>query len=151
MNPSRKARFHKEIKKMNVTSLKLTRICISVILVSLIVPCLCFAKIDIKDMAGLWLFEEGSGKVVKDSSGNKNDGEFDKGPKWEKGKFGGGLEFDGTPNFVTVPHDDIFNFETGDFTMGCWMDAKKDDAYVVIKRNGGGFWALSASIDRDSG
>jgi len=26
------------------------------------------------------------------------------------------------------------------------MEAKKLDAYVVIKRNGGAFWAISASI-----
>ena len=31
------------------------------------------------------------------------------------------------------------------------MDAKRSDAYVVLKRNGGGFWAMSASIDRDTG
>lgn len=31
------------------------------------------------------------------------------------------------------------------------MEAKKLDAYVVIKRNGGAFWAMSASIDRESG
>ena len=136
---------------MNIASLTLARLCISVIVVSLMVPGLGFAKIDLKDIAGLWLFEEGSRKVVKDSSGNKNDGEFDNGPEWAKGKFGGGMEFDGTPNFVTVPHNDIFNFADGDFTMGCWMDAKKDDAYVVIKRNGGGFWAMSATIDRPTG
>ena len=67
------------------------------------------------------------------------------------GKFGRGLEFDGTPNFVIVPHNDLFNFADGDFSMGCWMEAKKLDAYVVIKRNGGAFWAMSASIDRESG
>ncbi|HIC33385.1 MAG TPA: hypothetical protein EYO78_01175, partial [Gammaproteobacteria bacterium] len=71
--------------------------------------------------------------------------------KWVKGKFGRGLEFDGTPNFVIVPHNDLFNFADGDFSMGCWMEAKKLDAYVVIKRNGGAFWAMSASIDRESG
>jgi hypothetical protein len=61
------------------------------------------------------------------------------------------LEFDGTPNFVIVPHNDLFNFADGDFSMGCWMEAMKLDAYVVIKRNGGAFWAMSASIDRESG
>ena len=136
---------------MKTARVKLTRICVSLIIVSLIFTCLSFAEINLEDLAGLWLFDEGTGKVVNDISGNGNDGEF-AGPKWVNGKFGKALEFDGTPNYVTVPHNDMFNFGTDDFSMGCWMDAKRKDAYVVIKRNGGaGFWALSSSIDRDSG
>ncbi|MBI1927161.1 hypothetical protein HYR99_23330 [Candidatus Poribacteria bacterium] len=130
-------------------TVKFTRV---LMIVSLIVPHLSFAAINPKDLAGLWLFEEGTGKVVKDTSGNGNDGSFDKGPKWANGKFGKGLEFDGSPNFVIVPHNDIFNFQQDDFSMGCWIDSKNLDAYVLIKRNGGAsFWALSSSIDRDSG
>ena len=125
--------------------------------VSFIVLCLIltgqtFAEVKMEDLAGLWLFDEGSGKVAKDSSDNGNDAEIPDGPKWVAGKFGGGLEFDGSANFITVPHNDVFNFGEGDFSMGCWMDAKRKDAYVIIKRNGGaGFWAMSASIDRDTG
>ena len=110
-----------------------------------------FAEINMENLAGLWLFDEGNGKKVEDISGNGNDGEFDKGPKWAKGKFGQALEFDGTAKFVIVPHNDMFNFEDDDFSIGCWMDAQNLDAYVIIKRNGGGFWAMSASIDRNTG
>ena len=56
------------------------------------------------------------------------------------------------PKFVTIEHNDLFNFEDDDFTVGCWMNSENKDAYVVIKRNGGaGFWAMSSSIDRDTG
>jgi len=48
----------------------------------------------------IWLFEEGSGDTVADSSGNGNDGELTNGPQWAAGKFGGGLEFDGTDDSV---------------------------------------------------
>jgi hypothetical protein len=47
----------------------------------------------------IWLFEEGSGDTVADASGNGNDGQLD-GPQWAAGKFGGGLELDGTDDSV---------------------------------------------------
>lgn len=126
-------------------------LCITIIGISLIGISLSVAEINLDDFAGVWLLDEGNGQVVKDFTGNGNDGEFD-GPKWINGQFGKALEFDGSPKFVTIEHNDLFNFEDDDFTVGCWMDAENMDAYVVIKRNGGaGFWAMSASIDRNSG
>ncbi len=47
-----------------------------------------------------WLFDEGTGKVVKDDSGNGYDGEIT-GGKWIDGKFGKALEFD-ISTFVEV-------------------------------------------------
>ena len=131
--------------------MKLRVLCIAIIGISLIGTSLSVAEINLDDFAGVWLLDEGNGQVVKDLTGNGNDGEFD-GPKWINGQFGKALEFDGSPKFVTIEHNDLFNFEDDDFTVGCWMDAENMDAYVVIKRNGGaGFWAMSASIDRNSG
>ena len=124
---------------MKMVSSKLTRICIGLIVVGLIVPGATLAKIELKDLAGLWLFDEGSSKGGNDGFGNKNDGKFEKGLKGVKGKFGRGLEFDGTPNFVIVPHNDLFNFADGDFTMDCWMEGKKLDTCVVIRRNSSSF------------
>ena len=109
------------------------------------------AKINFDGLAGLWLFDEGSGKVAKDSSGNDRHGEAGKALKWINGKFGKAVEFDGGRNYIIIEHDDVFNFEADDFSVGCWVEAENKDAYVIIKRNGGGFWALSASIDRESG
>ena len=47
------------------------------------------------ELLGQWLFEEGAGKKVEDSSGQGNDGELIGKPKWVDGKFGKALEFDG--------------------------------------------------------
>jgi len=119
--------------------------------ISLVCGSLSVAEINLDDFAGVWLLDEGNGKVVKDLTGHGNDGQFD-GPKWIKGQFGKALEFDGSPKFVTIEHNDLFNFEDDDFTVGCWMNSENKDAYVIIKRNGGaGFWAMSSSIDRDTG
>ena len=121
------------------------------ICMSLIVISFGNAEINLDDFAGVWLFDEGKGQVVEDLTENGNDGEFD-GPKWIDGQFGKALEFDGSPKYVVIEHNDLFNFEDDDFTVGCWMNSENKDAYVVIKRNGGaGFWAMSSSIDRDTG
>ncbi len=60
------------------------------------------AAFDEKHIAGMWTFEEGKGKVVKDLSGNGTDGEFVGDLKWAKGKFGGGLEFNGEDTWVKL-------------------------------------------------
>ena len=51
-------------------------------------------------IVGMWLFDEGAGKVAKDSSGNGNDGEFLGDPVWVEGQFGKALEFDGTDDSI---------------------------------------------------
>ena len=58
------------------------------------------AKIDSKSIVGVWLFDEGSGKTARDSSGKGNDGELMNNPKWVSGKFGKALEFDGKDDWA---------------------------------------------------
>jgi hypothetical protein len=50
-----------------------------------------YALVDPENIVVMWLFEEGSGDMVKDLSGNGNDGELN-GPEWADGKFGKGLQ-----------------------------------------------------------
>ena len=81
--------------------------CLIVIFISLIVTSLILAgqssaKIDPKSVVGMWLFDEGSGKLAKDSSGNGHDGDFIGKPKWVDGKFGQALEFDGAGTCVRI-------------------------------------------------
>ena len=51
-------------------------------------------------LVGWWKFDEGSGTVAYDSSGNGNDGNLTNGPTWVSGKIGGALSFDGVDDFV---------------------------------------------------
>ena len=60
-----------------------------------------FAAVDPSNIVGLWMFDEGSGNIVTDSSGNGHDGEID-GAVWVDGKIDKALEFDGDDS-VTVP------------------------------------------------
>ena len=70
------------------------------------------AAIDRNNIMGMWLFDENSGDVAIDSSGNKNDGKIH-GAKRVNGKFGKALEFDGTDNWVEVAHSNTVAFEKG--------------------------------------
>lgn len=69
----------------------------------------------------LYTFESGAGKVVKDISGNKNDGEL-MGPKWGEGNRGGGLVFGGNAprDFVGIPDSDSLDLVEG-LTVEMWL------------------------------
>ncbi|MBM3217032.1 LamG domain-containing protein [Candidatus Poribacteria bacterium] len=60
-------------------------------------------------IVGLWQFEDGGGKEVKDSSGRNHTGTLGGGTKWSKGKYGGVLEFDET-GFIEWAHHADFTF-----------------------------------------
>ncbi len=71
-----------------------------------------FADINPGNITGMWLFEEGSGTVATDSSQYGNDGAIH-GATWVDGKFGKALAFNGTDNWVEVPHSDTVGFTAG--------------------------------------
>jgi hypothetical protein len=48
-------------------------------------------------------FDEGSGNIVYDYSGNKNNGTLVNGPTWTDGKFGKAISFDGVNDYVNLP------------------------------------------------
>jgi hypothetical protein len=54
-------------------------------------------------LVGWWKFDETSGTVAHDSSGNGHDGNLTNGPTWTDGKIGGALSFDGVDDFVLIP------------------------------------------------
>jgi hypothetical protein len=83
------------------------------------------AAIDPKTIVGLWLFDEGSGDIAKDSSANKNDGTLLSKPKWVDGKFGKALEFDGSSNSVDCGDTESMAIPTGgSVTMCAWVNPK---------------------------
>ena len=81
------------------------------------------------DAIGVWLFDEGAGKIVKDLSGNGHHGEIIGEVAWADGKFDNALEFDG--GHVLVPHEDIMNLRQ--WTMTAWIKVPKIvDPYQII-------------------
>ena len=91
------------------------------------------AKIDPESIMGLWLFDDGSGGTATDSSKQGNDGKIH-GAKWVDGKFGKALEFNGTDNWVEVPHSDTVGFEEGvSFTITLQFKGDKVAGALVGK------------------
>jgi len=77
-----------------------------------------FARIDPESLAGLWLFEEGGGDIAEDSSGKGNHGAITGPIEWVDGKFGQGMEFNGTNTWVEIQSSDTLVLE--ELTMVAW-------------------------------
>ncbi len=74
---------------------------------------------------GYWKFDEGSGTVAKDSSGNGNDGTLMNSPAWVDGKYGKALQFDGRDDYAdlgTSPSLDLGNI----FSISAWFYLNAD-------------------------
>jgi len=76
--------------------------------------------IDQGSVVGIWLFDEGEGEVLKDSSRNGNNGTV-AGAKWVDGKFGKALQFNGSSSYVEVPSSDSLNSIADEITVVAWM------------------------------
>lgn len=75
------------------------------------------------DAAGGWKFDDGTGTVAADSSGNSRPGNLVNGPSWVTEGGRRFLSFDGVNDYVEVP---AFPDLTSDVTVACW--ARSDAA-----------------------
>ena len=87
-----------------------------------------YAQLAEDSIAGVWLFEEGKGKVAKDTSGNDNHAEFGSGaPKWVAGKYGQGIQLNGEDEWLTIPTEkgkvaEELDFkESTSFSIHAWV------------------------------
>ena len=69
-------------------------------------------------LVGYWNFDEGTGNIVNDTSGNNNNGTIN-GASWVGGKVGGALEFDGVDDYVSFSNTIGLNFNT--YTISFWI------------------------------
>ena len=92
------------------------------------------AYIDPSNIAGVWLFDEGSGDIAADLSGNGNDGVVD-GATWTDGKFGGGLLFEDAGG---VAIESTGMLQLGDqLTIMAYFSAQAlDDWHQLIAKDG---------------
>jgi hypothetical protein len=75
----------------------------------------------LEDVVGMWLFDEGKGKDVRDASGNRLHGEFGRKPEFVEGIFGTALQFSGGEEGPWLEMDGPIKIESVDFSFGCWM------------------------------
>jgi hypothetical protein len=118
---------------MSVLQSRTLKLCVSLIVV-LIFTASSYAVIDPKSIAALWLFDEGSGTIAKDTSGNGKDGSIKGGAKWVQGKFGKAIELNGTDAWTEIPSIGTFD----EVTIATWVMTTGRTAQwrVIIDNNG---------------
>jgi len=83
------------------------------------------------ELVAHWKFDEGSGNIAHDTSGNGNDGTLENGTEWTAGKFGDAVQFDGTDDYVNIGNADNLSI-TDDLTFSMWV---KISEYPTSWRN----------------
>jgi hypothetical protein len=67
-----------------------------------------------------YAFDEGSGTIIRDASGNKNDGALRGTTQWTTGNTGGALRFNGIADYVEVPDSPSLQV-ANTITMAAWI------------------------------
>jgi concanavalin A-like lectin/glucanase superfamily protein len=80
-----------------------------------------------------WPLDETSGPTAQDIEGG-HDGDLTDGPVWTPGQIEGGLSFDGSDDYINVPHQDTLSFST--FTISAWVKPAALNGYRVIVSKG---------------
>ena len=83
--------------------------------------------IDPNTVVGVWLFDEGKGEIVKDSSKNSHHGSVNGNPQWIDGKFGNALKFDGLDDFIDLGSDETLSLAT--FSVSFWFNMEVTQAW----------------------
>jgi hypothetical protein len=116
------------------------------ILLTSLVFLLNIAGICTADLVAHLGFDEGSGTVAFDTSGNGNDGTLNGDPQWVAGHIGGALDFDGNGDYV-----EITRIVQDDFTLAAWI--KTDTPGVNLGNQGyqgsGLIWSDTAGVAND--
>jgi len=91
----------------------------------------------IDGVVGAWHFDEGSGNIAHDTSGEGNDGTI-YGANWTDGKFGKALSFDGADDYVDCGNDESLNI-TDEITIVAWVrvEALIDNIQMIIDKTKG--------------
>jgi hypothetical protein len=97
-------------------------------------------------LVGWWRFDEGSGTVAIDSSGNGNNGTIYGTANWVSGRYGDALSFDGATNYVAVPDSPSLEI-TGAITLEAWVETNNVGKQAVITKSGGYLLYVGAGGD----
>jgi len=121
--------------------------CAVFVVIGLLCPSHSVAQIDPGSIVGIWLLDEGSGTIAKDSSGHAYDADLKGNPTWVTGRYGSGLEFQGT-SYLDI-RNSAQNLAFGGaapFTITAWVK-NQGGGTIMGKFNGGviGAYILSVS------
>ena len=79
-------------------------------------------------------FDEGSGSVAADASGEGNDGTLN-GPAWIGSPLGSALDFDGSNDLVQVPSDPSLDI-TDEVTLAAWVNVRSFENWEGVITKG---------------
>ncbi|MHC4586487.1 MAG: LamG domain-containing protein [Planctomycetota bacterium] len=113
---------------------RLTIICISFIIVSLMFAGQSYAEIDSESILGIWLLDEGQGDIAEDASGNGHDGTLIDAPDWIDGWSGKALEFNGSSTYVDCGNAEVLN--VGVFSVSFWFNIPSTQGWNHIVSRG---------------
>jgi hypothetical protein len=89
-------------------------------------------------LVGWWKFDEGTGDIAADSSGNGNDGTLNGPLEWTtEGKLGGAMAFTGPYNFVLVEDAPSLNM-TQEITIAAWINPSWTGNNRILQKSSGG-------------
>ncbi len=81
-------------------------------------------------LVGYWRFDEGTGTVASDSSGNGNTGTLINGPRWVYDVSGMALSFDGIDDYVSIPDSSSLDIGGDQVSIEFWMKPTVDLPYT---------------------
>lgn len=148
---------------MKTAAVKMIILCLGLGLCGLVFSAQSLAALNPATVVAGWLFEEGAGNKIVDSSGNGNAGDIEGSPGWVNGKFGKALDFDGSGDHVIIP--DSNSLELAELTLAAWVYLRSypEDARIIsqevdgdpystysIMMSGGGYTKLEFRIALDN-
>ncbi len=132
-----------------------------------VVTAACWCGAADPSLVGWWTFDEGSGTIAYDSSGQGHDGTLRGGPTWSMGRIDGALDFDGKDDYVevgsvgvsgaaprtvvgwvkadtaaTAGGTSVFGFVPDGSIEGTYFDVEVDDKGNYVAHIGGYQWTL---------
>lgn len=110
---------------------------------------------------GIWHFGEGSGQTAADATSNNNlatlgstSGTDSSDPTWTEGRFGDGLKFDGTADYVNVSYSSTLTY-SHDFSVSAWVKLPHSTSNQAIlshnsQNSASGWWFLKRRSGLDN-
>jgi outer membrane lipoprotein-sorting protein len=102
-------------------------------------------------LVGWWKFDESTGTIASDSSGNGNNGTLKGNPVWRPtgGVSGGAIELSGKGDYVEISNESAFDINS-QITISAWVnitDVPQEWTGIVTK--GDSAWRLSTSFAKN--
>ncbi len=86
------------------------------------------------NLVGHWTLNDGAGSTVSDYAGANDSGSVVGTPNWTTaGKVHGALNFNGSTNYISVPHSTDLNIVTSNITVSAWVKTTASNGTILSK------------------